>query len=197
MRDDVDGGHDFSRTSAVGFAYTPPLTPWSAVSSSAKAAAPWIRDRRTDRANQRRPTRHQSRDAVPCALEASAAGVAVAGHALRAQDAPQDAAVRGDGRSDHGTRPRAVGLRLHHSQRLPPQAHRPAQPACCTRSVGTPRPRAASGSAWRTMQRLGRTLMVYAENQIPSEIDSARLANDSQTAGGRQQQASLARDEHG
>jgi len=40
-------------------------------------------------------------------------------------------------------------------------------------------------------------LMVYAKNQIPSQINSSRLASDSQTAGGRQQQASLARDEHG
>jgi hypothetical protein len=40
-------------------------------------------------------------------------------------------------------------------------------------------------------------LMVYAKNQIPSQINSNRLANDSQTAGGRQHQASLARDEHG
>jgi outer membrane protein assembly factor BamB len=31
--------------------------------------------------------------------------------------------------------------------------------------------------------------MVYAENQIPSQIDSNRLASDSQTAAGRQQQA--------
>jgi len=40
-------------------------------------------------------------------------------------------------------------------------------------------------------------VVVYAENQIPSQIDSHRLASDSQTAAGRQQQASLARDEYG
>jgi len=38
---------------------------------------------------------------------------------------------------------------------------------------------------------------LYAENQIPSQVNGNRLANDSQTAGGRQQKASLARDEHG
>jgi hypothetical protein len=54
--------------------------------------------------------------------------------------------------------------------------------------VGRPHPR-RNDSAER--------LMVYAENQIPSQINSSRLASDSQTAGGRQQQASLARDEHG
>ena len=54
--------------------------------------------------------------------------------------------------------------------------------------VGRPHPR-RNDSAER--------LMVYAENQIPSQINSSRLASDSQTAGGRQRQASLARDEHG
>ena len=39
--------------------------------------------------------------------------------------------------------------------------------------------------------------MVYAENQIPNQINSSWLASDSQTAAGRQQQASLARDEYG
>ena len=38
---------------------------------------------------------------------------------------------------------------------------------------------------------------VYAENPIPSQIDGNRLAHNSQTAGGRRQQASLARDERG
>ena len=37
----------------------------------------------------------------------------------------------------------------------------------------------------------------YAKNQIPGQIDRNRLASDSQAAAGRQQPASLARDEHG
>jgi len=53
------------------------------------------------------------------------------------------------------------------------------------------------GSAVWKAQDSAERLVVYAENQIPSQIDSNRLANDSQTAGGRQQQASLARDERG
>ena len=53
------------------------------------------------------------------------------------------------------------------------------------------------GSAvWKKLDS-AECLVVYAENQIPSQIDSNRLASDSQTAAGRQQQASLARDEHG
>src|SRR6267378_7420105 len=55
-------------------------------------------------------------------------------------------------------------------------------------SVGRPR-RRRNDSAER--------LTVYAENQIPSQINSNQLANDSQTAECRQPQASLARDEHG
>ena len=53
------------------------------------------------------------------------------------------------------------------------------------------------GSAVRKALDSAERLMVYAENQIPSQINSNRLANDSQTAAGRQPQASLARDEHG
>jgi hypothetical protein len=41
------------------------------------------------------------------------------------------------------------------------------------------------------------TATSYAKNQIPSQVNSHRLPNDSQTAGRRQQQASLTRDEHG
>jgi hypothetical protein len=49
----------------------------------------------------------------------------------------------------------------------------------------------------RTRSRSADDSMVYAENQIPRQIDSHRLASDFQTAAGRQPQASLARDEHG
>ena len=54
------------------------------------------------------------------------------------------------------------------------------------------------GSAvWKALDSAERRLVVYAENQIPSQIDSNRLASDSQTAAGRQPQASVARDEYG
>ena len=53
------------------------------------------------------------------------------------------------------------------------------------------------GSAVRKALDSAERLVVYAENQIPSQIDSNRLASDSQTAAGRQPQASVARDEYG
>ena len=53
------------------------------------------------------------------------------------------------------------------------------------------------GSAVRKAPDSADGLVVYAENQIPSQIDGNRLASDSQTAAGRQPQASVARDEYG
>jgi hypothetical protein len=49
---------------------------------------------------------------------------------------------------------------------------------------------------WKALDSAER-LVVHAENQIPSQIDSNRLASDFQTAAGRQPQASVARDEDG
>jgi len=53
------------------------------------------------------------------------------------------------------------------------------------------------GSAVWKAQDSAERLVVYVENQISSQIDSNRLARDSQTAAGRQPQASVARDEYG